>query len=64
MGRVKFVNTDSDGAPVTRQLTVTIDGERHVIEVSNTGTVQVPEPVEDYLVSDDDIAVEAYDSDD
>lgn len=64
MGRVQFTNTDSSGATVTRRMTVTIDGERHGIEIANTGTAQVPEPVEEYLVSSDDIAVEVYEPDD
>lgn len=64
MGRVKFTNTDSSGAPVTRQMTVTIDGERHEIEIANTGTAQVSQAVEEYLLEDDAIAVEPYETDD
>lgn len=60
MGRVKFTNTDSDGDAVTRRMTVTIDGERHDIEIASTGTAQVSQAVEDYLVGSDDIAVEPY----
>ncbi len=63
MGRVKFTNVDSAGDAVTRRLAVTIDGERHEIDIASTGTAQVSEAVEDYLVDSDDIAVEAYEPD-
>lgn len=56
---VYLTHIDSTGRPVTRQLTVTIDGERYTITPTATGAAQVPAVVGEYLLASDDIAVAA-----
>lgn len=56
---VYFTNLDSTGRPVTRQLSVTIDGERYTVTPTDTGAAQVSEAVGEHLVSSDDHAVVA-----
>lgn len=62
--RVQFTQTDSDGNPVTRQLVVTLDDERHEIDVASTGTANPPKAVAEHLLASDDYAVVEYDGED
>lgn len=57
--RLTVTTTDSTGDCPTSELTVTVDGERHTIDVASTGTIQCPEHVGEYLL-DSDAAVEPY----
>lgn len=62
--KIRFTNTDSTGAPVTKELSVVHGGERYEIRVSENGTADVPEAVGEYLVDSDTHAIEECGEDD
>lgn len=57
---VRFTNRDSTDSCPTRRLTVTVDGERHLVDVHDNGAANVPEAVGEHLVASD-AAVEQHD---
>lgn len=57
--RLQCTTRDSAGDCPTSELTVTVDGERHTVDVASTGTFQCPDHVGEYLL-DSDAAVERY----
>lgn len=59
--RVRVTNTDSNGQPVTSELSIVYEGDRHEILVEDDGTANVPEDVGNYLVSNDSYSVEQAD---
>lgn len=61
---VRFTTTDSTDSPVTSSLAITLDGERHEIDVADTATARVPEHVGEYLIESPDYAVAAVEDDD
>ena len=61
---IRFTNTDSTGAPVTKSMSITLDGERHTISVSGTGTARVPREVGEYLINREGCSVEPYEPED
>lgn len=57
---IQFQNTSSDGTVATRQLTVTVGGERYDVQVSGDGSAEVPDEVGQYLLDTDGFAVTSH----
>lgn len=60
---IQLHNLDSDGTAVTSLLSVTIDGERHTVDVNQTGTANVTADVGEFLVNSPQFAVTEAQSD-
>lgn len=61
--RAKFTQRDSDGNLTHSKLTRTVDGERAVMRVASTGTIQGPENVIQALIDDPGSEVEPLEED-
>lgn len=57
--RIQFQNFTSDGTPATKQLTVTVDGDRHTVTPAGSGIAVVPDHVGRYLVESDALVIAA-----
>ncbi|WP_248908155.1 hypothetical protein [Halocatena marina] len=58
--RLTVNQTDSTGKPTVSAFTVTIDDERHEIDVASTGTFNVSQDVGEWLLDSDRYDVSRY----